>query len=63
MPENYYDSERAASEYLLLHYGDPRAVAAMPFPARCVTECLDAALLPRTGAGAGFGMRGGGRLL
>jgi putative 4-mercaptohistidine N1-methyltranferase len=52
MVENYYDSDRAISEYLLFHYGAyehrlPEAVAeGLRFPIRCVTECLDAARLP-----------------
>jgi putative 4-mercaptohistidine N1-methyltranferase len=45
MPVNYYDSQRAASEYLLLHYGDPQPWG-QSFPARCVTGCLDVDLLP-----------------
>jgi putative 4-mercaptohistidine N1-methyltranferase len=52
--KNYYDSPRAASEYLLFHYGDPQLrppagwsdSAALPFPARCVQQCLDTARLP-----------------
>src|SRR5271157_4912658 len=52
MAENYYDSERALSEYLLFHYGGhehriPGALAdALQFPVHCVSECLDAARLP-----------------
>jgi putative 4-mercaptohistidine N1-methyltranferase len=45
MPRNYYDSLRAASEYLMLHYGERQPWGAF-FPANCVNECLDAALLP-----------------
>jgi putative 4-mercaptohistidine N1-methyltranferase len=45
MPENYYDSQRAASEYLLFHYGEPKPWR-LSFPARCVTECLAVDLLP-----------------
>ncbi len=53
MAENYYDSERGISEYLLFHYGGyehrlPGALAdALHFPIRCVSECLDAARLPQ----------------
>jgi putative 4-mercaptohistidine N1-methyltranferase len=53
MAENYYDSDRAISEYLLFHYGGsadriPAALTdALNFPAKCVTESLDPALLPR----------------
>jgi putative 4-mercaptohistidine N1-methyltranferase len=54
MAENYYDSERGASEYLLFHYGSPglrpppgcSKAAALDFPARCVSQCLDLGLLP-----------------
>lgn len=52
MTGNYYDSDRAVSEYLLFHYGGyehrlPAALAdALLFPARCVSQCLDPARLP-----------------
>ncbi|HEY3855239.1 MAG TPA: putative 4-mercaptohistidine N1-methyltransferase [Verrucomicrobiae bacterium] len=46
MAGNYYDSERAGSEYLLLHYGNPAPWRAT-FPARCVTECLAANKVPK----------------
>jgi len=54
MAENYYDSERGASEYLLFHYGaaglrPPTGWAeagALEFPARCVSLGLDTARLP-----------------
>jgi putative 4-mercaptohistidine N1-methyltranferase len=54
MAENYYDSERGASEYLLFHYGAPDLrpppgcadAGALEFPARCVSQCLDVARLP-----------------
>jgi putative 4-mercaptohistidine N1-methyltranferase len=54
MPENYYDSERGASEYLLLHYGETELrlpagwaeAAAFNFPAQCVSRGLDTTLLP-----------------
>ena len=35
MARNYYDTDRAASEYLFLHYGGEEPT----FPARCVAEC------------------------
>ncbi|HEY3860489.1 MAG TPA: putative 4-mercaptohistidine N1-methyltransferase [Verrucomicrobiae bacterium] len=49
--ENYYDSERGASEYLLFHYGAaglrlPSGCPETPFPARCVSELLDPSLVP-----------------
>ena len=46
MAGNYYDSERAASEYLLLHYGKPAPWRAT-FPARCVKECLASKKVPK----------------
>ncbi|MGO8701452.1 MAG: putative 4-mercaptohistidine N1-methyltransferase [Limisphaerales bacterium] len=54
MPQNYYDSDRAAAEYLILHYGKPeprlpKGLAlgeAAQFVPRCVSECLDARRLP-----------------
>ena len=54
MVENYYDSERGASEYLLFHYGAPELrvppgmaeAGALDFPARCVGQCLDLTRLP-----------------
>ncbi len=54
MAENYYDSARGASEYLLFHYGAEDLLpppgwadaAAQPFPARCVELGLDAIRLP-----------------
>jgi putative 4-mercaptohistidine N1-methyltranferase len=50
----YYETERALAEYLLFHYGLPQEIlpydfapaTAMNFPARCVTECMDASRLP-----------------
>jgi len=54
MSENYYDSGRGLSEYLLFHYGAPAPLlpsgwveaGALDFPARCVSQCLDPARLP-----------------
>jgi putative 4-mercaptohistidine N1-methyltranferase len=54
-PENYYDSERGASEYLLFHYVAPlpplpqgwaEASSLTDFPVRCVSKGLDVARLP-----------------
>ncbi len=50
----FYETERALSEYLLFHYGTPAQTmpwsfgpaAALGYPARCVSECLDTARLP-----------------
>lgn len=51
---NFYDTEKAVSEYLLFHYGRPDEVlpynfgpvTALNYPVRCVSECLDLARLP-----------------
>jgi putative 4-mercaptohistidine N1-methyltranferase len=52
--DNYYETERALGEYLLLHYGGREEVLpyafgpaeALEFPARCVAECLERSRLP-----------------
>lgn len=54
MTEPYYESDRAAAEYLLFHYGLPHEIlphdfgpaTSLNFPARCVTECVDVGRLP-----------------
>lgn len=54
MEGNYYETDRALAEYLLFHYGTPSEVlphefgpqAALNYPARCVSECLDVSRLP-----------------
>jgi putative 4-mercaptohistidine N1-methyltranferase len=52
MTQNYYDTERAISEYLLFHYGgyEHRLPAALNdglrFPARCVSDGLDLSRIP-----------------
>jgi putative 4-mercaptohistidine N1-methyltranferase len=54
MAENYYDSERGVSEYLLFHYGAAELrlplglvdAAALEFPAHCVSKLMDPARLP-----------------
>lgn len=59
----YYETERALGEYLMLHYGEGSAVLpyafgpaeALDFPARCVTECLDAARVPADGRALDLG--------
>jgi putative 4-mercaptohistidine N1-methyltranferase len=51
---DFYESERALSEYLLFHYGSPEQTmpwsfgpaTALNYPARCVSECLDTRRLP-----------------
>jgi putative 4-mercaptohistidine N1-methyltranferase len=59
MPDNYYDTQRAASEYLQLHYGDPEPWP-LPFPTRCVTECLAGDLLPDKARALDLGCAVGG---
>jgi putative 4-mercaptohistidine N1-methyltranferase len=56
---NYYDSERAASEYLLLHFGEPSPWL-LTFPARCVAECVDAKRLPDAARALDLGCAVGG---
>lgn len=54
MPTNFYETDKAVSEYLLFHYGAPEEVlpydfgptAALNYPVRCVTECLNVSRLP-----------------
>jgi putative 4-mercaptohistidine N1-methyltranferase len=68
MPQNYYDSERAAAEYLILHYGRPEprlpegvTVGLAPqFVRRCVSECLDARRLPAASRALDLGCAVGG---
>ena len=51
---DFYETERALSEYLLFHYGTPAQILPWPFgpttaleyPARCISECIDTARLP-----------------
>ena len=58
-PAAYYESERAAAEYLLLHYGDPNPWR-KPFPTRCVTECLAATHLRKHARALDLGCAVGG---
>jgi putative 4-mercaptohistidine N1-methyltranferase len=61
--ENYYDTDRALSEYLLFHYGTPEQLlppgfslqAVLNFHSRCVSECLDAQRLPPGARGLDIG--------
>src|ERR1051326_4428686 len=54
-PPEFYETDRALSEYLLFHYGLPEEILPWPFgpstaleyPVRCVSECLDVERLPR----------------
>lgn len=59
MADNYYDSQRAASEYLLLHFANPEPWQST-FPARCVTECLAVDLLPEGARALDLGCAVGG---
>jgi len=51
---NFYETDRALSEYLLFHYGSSTETmpwsfgptAALSFPARCISECLETSRLP-----------------
>lgn len=51
---NIYETDRLLAEYLLFHYGEPAEVlpypngptAALGYPQRCVSECLDFGSLP-----------------
>jgi putative 4-mercaptohistidine N1-methyltranferase len=50
---NFYETDRALSEYLLFHYGsageilpDGGPADALFYPVRCVSECLDHGQLP-----------------
>ena len=53
---NFYDTDRAVSEYLHFHYGEADSLlpwdfgpaSALNYPVRCITECLDATRLPGT---------------
>jgi putative 4-mercaptohistidine N1-methyltranferase len=54
MSEDFYETDAALSQYLLFHYGTAEEILPYPggprealfYPVRCVTECLDQALLP-----------------
>ena len=46
MASNFYETDKALSEYLLFHYGKP-AIPAIHFAVQCVSECLDVSRLPR----------------
>ena len=51
---NIYETDKLLAEYLLFHYGTPEEVLpqaggpreALGYPARCVSECVAAALVP-----------------
>lgn len=54
MPSDFYETQRATSDYLLFHYGQPHEILphafgpadALDYPVRCISECLDFAELP-----------------
>lgn len=58
-----YETENALSEYLLFHYGTDQDQLpfsfgpnnSINFPVRCVTECLDVDLLPKSAAALDLG--------
>ncbi len=59
MNANFYETDRAIAEYLLLHYGAREEILpysfgpvdALDFPVRCVTECVEVKrLLPQARA-------------
>jgi putative 4-mercaptohistidine N1-methyltranferase len=60
---DFYETDRALSEYLLFHYGSPAKnmpwsfgpATALNYPARCVSECLDPARLPARARGLDLG--------
>ena len=60
---DFYETERALSEYLLFHYGSAAQTmpwsfgpaTALSYPARCVSECLDTARLPAQARGLDLG--------
>src|SRR5947209_9151553 len=51
---SYYETDRALSEYLLLHFGTAEQILPYPFgpsgalhfPVRCVAECIGSTPLP-----------------
>jgi putative 4-mercaptohistidine N1-methyltranferase len=53
-PPDFYQTDRALSEYLLFHYGSAAEVlpwsfgpaTALNYPVRCVSECLDVGRVP-----------------
>jgi putative 4-mercaptohistidine N1-methyltranferase len=61
--QDFYETERALSEYLLFHYGSSAQtmpwsfgpITALNYPARCVSECLDPARLPVRARGLDLG--------
>jgi len=68
MARNFYDTDRALSEYLLFHYGMRKRLlppgmsdcGALDFPVRCVTQCVDFARLLPGGRALDLGCAVGG---
>ena len=54
MHEDFYETNKALSEYLLFHYGNPAEILpwdfgpsnALNYPIRCITECIDTNNIP-----------------
>jgi putative 4-mercaptohistidine N1-methyltranferase len=60
---DFYETDRALSEYLLFHYGSARQIlpwsfgpsCGLDFPVRCVSELLGVARLPKNARGLDLG--------
>jgi putative 4-mercaptohistidine N1-methyltranferase len=60
---NLYETDKILAEYLLFHYGDDAEIlpypdgpaAALAYPVRCISECIDAARLPANARGLDLG--------
>jgi putative 4-mercaptohistidine N1-methyltranferase len=60
---NPYETEKLLAEYLLFHYGSAAEVlpypdgphAALDYPVRCISQCLDSARLPANARGLDLG--------
>ena len=60
---NPYETDKLLAEYLLFHYGSPAEVlpypdgphAALGYPVRCISECVDPARLPAGARGLDLG--------
>ena len=54
MHDDFYETNKALSEYLLFHYGKPDEVLpwgfgpsnSLNYPVRCITECIDTKQIP-----------------
>jgi putative 4-mercaptohistidine N1-methyltranferase len=66
--QSVYETDRALSEYLLLHFGSAADVlpydfgpyASLAFPERCVSECVSLSRLPRNARALDVGCAVGG---